>query len=172
MNDLQKRLENTSEAIYTILSENVAKSILPNNFSGYSLIEGSSSFLSDWVENAVPVLAKMSRDAPQSHRKRIIDQIVTKILLIFKSALNEKLIKLNTSLSLHRFVLDLNFLLHLTGSMLQDETNSLYDELIDMTSKGSIGNLDRPLPSNSQMENEIHELEVKFSEFSIYFNKN
>jgi hypothetical protein len=168
--DLHERLVNTSDAIYAILAETVAKSLLPTDFSGYSKISSSmNSSISGWVENAVPVLAKLSRDSSESHRNLTIDQCLFKILSILKSALQSELIKFPNAASLHQFVLDHKFLLHLTDKMTTAETKALYAEVVDLTTKGSVNNLDRPIPTDSQMENQVIELEKLFSEFSIDF---
>ena len=171
--DLHNRLINSSEALYSILSDNLAKSFVPTEFSSYSQLQetvDNSVSVSDWVERSVPILAKMSRDAPDSHRNRIIDQVVFKIISILKLALSSQLIKFPNSASLHRFSLDINFILHLTEKMTTAETRALYDELFDTIAKGSVNNLDRPLPSNSQIDKEIVEIEKMFSEFTIDFN--
>ena len=169
--DLKNRLLNTSDALYTILAENIAKSLVPNDFSSYSLIPNNAinSSISSWVENAIPVLSKLSRDSSESHRKTLIDLCVFKIFSITKSALNSDLIKFPNSSSVHQFALDLKFILHFTGLMTTAETKALYEEVIDMTTKGSVNNLDRPIPTDLQMENEIIELEKSFSEFLIDF---
>ena len=151
----------------------MAKSFVPTEFSSYSQLQetvDNSVSVSDWVERSVPILAKMSRDAPDSHRNRIIDQVVFKIISILKLALSSQLIKFPNSASLHRFSLDINFILHLTEKMTTAETRALYDELFDTIAKGSVNNLDRPLPSNSQIDKEIVEIEKMFSEFTIDFN--
>lgn len=168
--DLQKRLVNTSDALYVLLSEQVAKSLLPNEFSSYSKISGSmSSKISDWIEKAIPVLAKLSRDSSDFHRKKTIDQCAIKILSIFKSALTSELIKFPNAASLHQLVLDLKLLLHIINSMVSGETKELYEQVIDMATKNSVNNLDQPLPSGTQMENEVNELVKSFSEFEIDF---
>ena len=171
--DLQNRLQNTSEALYSILSDSLAKTLAPNEFSLYSQIEASDfdSSISDWTQKAVPVLAKMSRDAPDSYRNRLIDQIVFKILLIFNSAFKSNLIKFTNAASLHRFSLDLKFLLHLTSHLTGPESKTLHGEIIDAITRELVNDLDRPIPSNSQIEKEIAEIEKSFSEFTIDFSK-
>ncbi len=168
--DLQRRLITTSEALYTILSEIIAKSLVPNEFSNYSQIQTIDSSLSEWVERAIPVLAKLARDSPDSHRNRIIDQCIYKVFSILQSALSSQLIKFPNSASLHRFTLDLKFLLHLTEKLVTAETRVLYDELFDSITKSSVNNLDRPLPSTSQVDDEINDIHKLFTEFKIDFN--
>lgn len=168
--DLQNRLVNTSEALYTILSEMLAKSLVPSEFSFYSQIQQIDFTLSEWVEEAIPVLAKMSRDAPDSHRTKIIDQCVHKIFSILQSSLSAKLIKFTNSAGLNRFTLDLKFLVHLTEKMISAETVALYETLVDATTKDSVNDLDKPLPSTSQIEIGISEIEKSFADFKIDFN--
>lgn len=169
--DLQERLLNTSDALYSILADSVAKSLLPTDFSSYSKVVSSSmnTSISSWVEKAVPILAKLSRDSSESHRNITIDLCLVKTFSILKSALQSDLIKFPNAASLHQFALDLKFLLHLTDKMTSAGTKALYEEIMDMTTKGSVNNLDRPIPTDSQMESEIVELEKSFSEFSIDF---
>ena len=171
--DLKNRTQNTSEAIYSILSDTLAKSLAPSEFSSYTLLQASDfdSSLSDWINKAIPVLAKMSRDAPDSYRSRLIDQIVYKILLIFKSALKSNLIKLPNAASIHRFTLDLKFLLHFIEPMITAESRVLHEEIVDIITREFVNDLDRPIPSNSKIEKELEELEKSFSEFSIDFSK-
>lgn len=171
--DLKNRLQTTSEALYSILSDNLAKQLAPDEFSFYALLQNSDlePSVSTWIDKAIPVLAKLSLDAPDSYRELLIDQIIQKILLIFKSALNSELIKINNAASLHRLSLDFNLLLHATEEMISPEAKGLHDEIIDIITRGFVNDLDRPLPSNSQIKNEIDEIYKNFSEFSIDFKK-
>lgn len=168
--DLQARLLNTSDALYTILAENLAKSLLPADFSSYSQVPNSmKSSISDWVEKSIPILAKISRDSSESYRKIIIDQCVFKIFSILKSALQSELMKFPNAASLHQFALDLKFILYFANNTVTAQTKALYKEVIDITTKDSVNNLDGPIPTDSQMDNEIIELEKLFTEFSIDF---
>lgn len=171
--DLQSRLQNTSEALYALLSDCSAKSLAPNEFSLYAQIKASEfdSSVSDWTQKAVPILAKMARDAPDSHRNRLIDQIVFKILSIFKSALKSHLIKFPNAASLHRFFLDLKFLLHMTEQLTSPESKALHEEMVNTITREVVNDLDRPIPSNTQIDKEIEELGKSFSEFTIDFEK-
>lgn len=172
LKDLTNRLVSTSEALYAVLAESVAKSLVPTDFSAYSQIPNTiDSSLSAWTENSIPVLARLSRDVSDTHRIQLIDLCVFKILSIFKSALHSNLIKFPNAASLHKFNLDLNFILHFTTQLVTAETKVLKDELIYMATKSVSNDLDRPLPSNAQIQNEIDSLEKAFSEFVIDFNK-
>lgn len=173
LKDLKDRLISTSEAVYDVLAEIVSKSLVPNDFVSYSQISNSiDSSLSAWAENAIPVLAKLSRDCSESHRLQLIDQSVFKILSILKSALQSNLIKFPNTSSIHKFNLDIKFILHVTSQMTTVETKALYEEILDMITKSVSIDLDRPLPSTAQIQTEIDSLEKTFSEFSIDFNKN
>lgn len=173
LNSLQKRLENTSEALYKIFSESLGKSLAPCDFSSYALIDSNnknSISVSVWLENAIPIISQVSRFAPQSHCAKLIDNCIITIFSIFKAALDEKLIKFSTSAGLHKFTLDLKLISRLTSSMAATETTSLYDEIIDLATRGT-GDLDRPLPSNIQMDAEISKLILSFDNFSLKFIK-
>ena len=169
--DLKNRTQNTSEAIYLILADTLAKSLAPSEFSSYTLLQASDfdSSLSDWINKAIPVLAKMSRDAPDSYRSRLIDQIVYKILLIFKSALKSNLIKLPNAASIHRFTLDLKFL-HFIEPMITAESRVLHEEIVDIITREFVNDLDRPILRILKLKRSLRNLR-NFSEFSIDFSK-
>jgi hypothetical protein len=170
--DLQKRLTDTSEVLYSLISDRVAKSLVPPEFSDYSRNDVQPDNVSDWLRSAIPVLARLARDIPKSHKAKSVDDCVYKMLSAFHGALENKLVKFSGSSGLQRFGLDLKLLTHLTCEMLEEQTSDLYGKVFEMAiNSAASGDLDAPIATNLQLDSLVTKLSEDFADISLDFTE-
>lgn len=169
LDNLQGRLKTTSEALYSVLSEMIGKQLALKDFSIYAQ-QATSKDLSAWVTEAIPVLSRLSRDAPAKRRKQVVDGSLRAMVKVFEVGFTEGLIKCSPA-GLRRFVIDWRMIERLVNDQLRShETGEAISEIINQAKQlVDAGDADGPLPRGPAIDTELDRLEATFATFSLDF---
>lgn len=130
---LRSRLSSSIGAMYDILTENCAASWLPSTWESYQ-IQGElpdDATVSAWILQMLPQLSRLSKEAPQKRRLRLLDHLTDSLVSALSKVISSGTVQFTVG-GLEQLFLDVHFIMKAWDPF---ATQDLIDESLELCGK-------------------------------------